>query len=156
MDSKTLELLRRDSKISIDREGRWHHDGALVENPKVAALFDRGIGRAAGGEPTLTVGSQWCYIDVADTLFVVRELIGAPDPHALPRLRLNDGLVETVDPLTLAFRGERDLYCRVKVGTELARFSRHATNAIAGMIDIGDDGVPFLRCGDRSFPIGVQ
>lgn len=124
-DPETLRLLRENSGLRLDRDGRFWHEGGLVEHPRVAALFHRGLGRADDGRPTLTVGHMWAYVAVDDVLYRVRRARCEQDGERLATctLLLDDGSDE---PLafgadTIALDEEGVLYVRVKNGREWAR-----------------------------------
>jgi len=56
-----LEALRRNSGIGLTREGRFTLYGRPLPNPRVEALFHRGL-EVRGDDVVLTVGSRWCYV----------------------------------------------------------------------------------------------
>ncbi len=149
VDDKTLNQLRENSRIRLDARGVFWHDGAPVTHPGIARLWHRGIGRAADGRLTLTVGDQWCFIEAEDAPYIVR-LLSLESNQVL--LRLSDETSETLD-LSTVTRGAGDvLYCRVKHGVFLARFSQAAQIALAPLV--GEDaGHFFLEIGGRRWPI---
>jgi hypothetical protein len=58
---------REDSGLVLDEEGRWFHDGAAVEHPRIAEAFHRGLERALDGRYLLRLGSDWCFVEVRGT-----------------------------------------------------------------------------------------
>ncbi len=74
MDPEILEALRRDSGIRLDAEGGFHHRGGPVANPRVQALFHRGLSVREDGEVVLTVGHRWCYVACAGVARFVEAL----------------------------------------------------------------------------------
>lgn len=134
-DESALMRLRENARLRLDREGRWWHEGQPVEHPRVAALFHRGLGRAPDGRYTLTVGPQWCFVEVEDAPYVVR---AARLDDAGAALTLSDASVERLDPATLTLGADGALRCLVKAGAMPARFSRQAQLALADAL--GDEG----------------
>src|SRR6187455_615956 len=72
----------RESSIVLDAQGRFWHDGALVEHPGMARAFAGWIGRHPdNGRFILSNDFDWTYFTVRDVpLFVrsVRAVGGAP------------------------------------------------------------------------------
>lgn len=129
MDPETLERLRENSGLRLDQEGRFWHEGVLVEHPKVALVFHKGLGRAADGRATLTVGRTWAYIEVEDVLYRVCQAVctGAGEVLESCTLRLDDASTEVLALTDGAVAiGDDVLYARVKNGSEWARFSPEA------------------------------
>lgn len=65
MDPEALDALRRGTGLSLSAEGVFELHGRPLENPRVVALFHRGVGLDGAGEVTLTVGARWCYLPCA-------------------------------------------------------------------------------------------
>ena len=150
-----LERLRELSGITLSLEGVFLHHGAVIENPKIQELFSQGIALNAQGRATLTVGPQWCYIEPEDTLYVVRGM--AMDKGQGPRIRLNDGTREVLQTDTVFLTESGALYCNVKEGRGLARFSRNAYHQISVFFEEvpGQSGIGLAVQGS-SFPVPVR
>lgn len=144
----------RESTIRIDREGRFWHDGRLVEHDGMARAFASWIGlHPDDGRFILTNGYDWSYFTVEDAPFVVQSVHHEDGPVTLS---LSDDTRERLDPETLCV-GERDaLYCRVKEGRFEARFSRSAQTAMAPLLVEGDDGAPLVEIGGRRRAVGPR
>ncbi len=146
-----LDYLRRNSKVRLDREGRWSMDDRPVEHPRVQRLFHRGLS-VEDGRPVLRVGTQWCYVQfVDDTAFFVERVRREGDVLVA---RLMD---ETEEPLpleTLSRSGETDIYCRLSGGRR-ARLLRDAALALAPfLVERNSEwGVEF---GSRFYPISEE
>lgn len=152
IDPERLDWIRRHSRIAIDREGRFSHDGRPVEHPRVNRLFHAGLRQGAGGEVTLHVGTQWCYVEsVADTAFFVVKAAVAADRV---RLVLADGSTEDLAPETLGRRGPEDVYCTLSGGRR-ARFLRDALAALAPHLE-ERDGAIGLALGSEFHPISLE
>jgi len=146
-----LDFLRRNSKVALDREGRWSMDGKPVEHPRVQRLFHRGVEVADGGFK-LRVGQQWCWIQfIADTAFFVEKARVDGDTVVLT---LADETEETLDPSTLTQGGEIDLYCTLSGGRR-ARFLRSALAALEPVLT-SVDGALAVRLGGAVHSIGKE
>lgn len=144
----------RESSIRLDREGRFWHDGALVEHAGMARAFAGWIAlHPDDGRFILTNGYDWTYFTVEDVPFFVRAVRVEGDQATLV---LSDGSEETLDAATLAV-GERDaLYVRVKGGRFEARFVPEAQNALAPLLCEGPSGQPALGVGGKIHVIGLR
>ncbi|MCA9522708.1 MAG: DUF1285 domain-containing protein [Myxococcales bacterium] len=152
IDPALLDILRRSSKLRLDREGRWTHDGEAIGNAKIVALFNRGLDVSERGEPILRVGSQWCYLEVEDTLYIVKDL----------RLRgealighLNDTRDVELDVDSFRYRDPQSVYCSI-AGGHRARLSRRALADLAAFLDRDADGGFCLRIGGRRHAISPE
>jgi|GEM_PF-1864445 len=74
MDPEKLEALRRNSGLALTRDGVWMWGTQLVENPRVQAMFHRGVGVRADGEVTLSIGHMWAYVACPGPAFFVAAL----------------------------------------------------------------------------------
>ena len=145
MDPAVIERLRENSHIRLDREGRFWHEGALVEHPRVALAFHKGLGRAPDGRPTISFGRTWCYIVAEGPLFQVRAALCTPAADDSLRsclLRLDDGSEEalSLSPGAVAADGEGVLHVRVKGGREWARLAPAAQAELGRWAAAGADG----------------
>jgi len=127
----------RESTIRLDGEGRFHHDGELVEHGKLADAMHRWISRHPDdGRYILTNGYDWTYFTVDDAPYIVRSLRATDDGDVL--LLLSDGTEEPWEPETTRIGAEDALYARVKAGARGgpfdAKFSRHAQLALAPLL----------------------
>src|SRR5215470_2377818 len=111
-------------KISFRRDGNWYSDDERIDNPRIALLFSRSIRRNPDGSYYLQVAEERAAIAVEDTPYVVKSIEG--DGERGFTLVLNDDEREELDPARLEVGADNVLYCRVKGGTERARFLRSA------------------------------
>lgn len=135
----------RESTIRLDAEGRFFHDGQLVEHPKLAAALHTWIGRHPDdGRYILTNGYDWTYFTVDDVPFFVRA-VRADDGDAV--LALSDGTEEPLDPSTVREGPQGELYLEVKAsapgGPFEAKFTRFAQMQLAPFLH-EDGGHPVL------------
>lgn len=141
-----LDFLRSNSKVRVDKEGRWSMDGRLVEHPRVQRLFHSSVSVGEDGRPVLRVGPQWCYVQfVDDTVFFVERIRRGPDDRLV--VVLADGAEEILRPESLTRRGETDVYCRLGNGHR-ARFLRDAVAGLAPWMS-EFEGMIGLQLGDR-------
>jgi len=119
----------RESTLALDGEGRFHHDGAVVEHPKLAQALHTWIARHPDdGRFILTNGYDWTYFTVEDVPYFVRSIDGE-DGDAV--LVLSDGSREPLDPATLRLGPRGALYLKVKGGTFDAKMTRFAQSQLA-------------------------
>ena len=124
-----LEKLRENSGIRIDREGQfWFREGP-VENEKVHDLFSSGLSVRPDGRTILTVGKQWCYVEVEDTPWIIQGV--RCDEQGVVLLRLNTGKTHELQAASLFLSTDGFLYCRIGERKTLARFSRPAFHRFA-------------------------
>jgi hypothetical protein len=145
LDPDEIERLRENSHIHLDGDGRFWHEGALVEHPRIALAFHRGLERAPDGRPALRIGRTWCYITADSTLYIARAALcteGSAGALAVCRVRLDDETEEDV-PLAngcVRIDPEGVLYVRVKEGREWARLRPAAQGALGVWVEQSGDG----------------
>jgi hypothetical protein len=126
--SDALELLRSQSGLSIDAEGRFLHRGEPITHARTLEVLWRSLERTADGRYLVRIGRESGYVVVDDAPYAVRG-IDLGDDGAPPVLFLSDGSREPLDPSTLAIGGDGVLRCSVK-GGHAARFGRSAQVAL--------------------------
>lgn len=103
----------RESTLRVDGEGRFFHDDAIVEHPKLAAALHTWIAKHPDdGRFILTNGYDWTYFTVDDVPFFVRSVRKDEENDAI--MTLSDGTEEALDPSTLRLGDRGDLYLQVK------------------------------------------
>ena len=153
----------RESSIVLDREGRFWHEGALVEHPKLAAAMHSWIGRHPDdGRFILTNGYDWTYFTVEGAPYLVRA-IRIEEGNVV--LCLSDDTEETWDPATSRVGQEGALSAQVHAtrpgGPFEARFTRYAQTSLAPLLvekvegGAGANGIA-LKIGDQTFVIPQQ
>jgi hypothetical protein len=153
----------RESTIVLDREGRFWHEGRLVEHAGLSAALHSWIARhPLDGRYILTNGYDWTYFTVEGAPYTVRAL--RPE-HDQVILLLSDGTEESWDPESTRTGSDGALYASVKAtahagavgaaGEPLeARFSRHAQTSLGPLLVEGD--VPAVRIAGRVHAIGAK
>lgn len=102
----------RESTLRLDGDGRFFHDGAIVEHAKLAEALHTWIARHPDdGRYILTNGYDWTYFTVDDVPFFVRS-VRIDDDDAV--LVLSDGSEEPLIPSRLRLGSRGALYLTVK------------------------------------------
>lgn len=145
----------RESTIRLDAEGRFFHDGALVEHAGLAAALHGWIARHPDdGRYILTNGYDWTYFVVDDAPYFVRSLRIEPERVVL---LLSDGTEEAWDPSTTRIAESGALYARVKAGAKggpfEAKLTRHAQLELAPIL-VEQGGRAAAKLGTRVVAIG--
>jgi hypothetical protein len=146
----------RESTIRLDADGVFHHEGAKVEHPGLAAAMHTWISRHPDdGRYILTNGYDWTYFTVEDAPYLVRAVCIGPADIAL---ELDDGTSERWDPATSSVSESGALYAKVKAGARggpyEAKFTRHAQHSLApALVEMG--GRAAVAIGGRVQAIGA-
>jgi len=135
----------RESSIVLDAEGRFHHDGALVEHPGMARAFASWIDlHPDDGRFILNNGYDWSYFRVEDVPFFVLGVREAENGSGL-WLRLSDGSESSLDPASLELGARGALYTTVKNAKFRARFMQAAQIALGPWLESEANGEIFLE-----------
>jgi len=140
------------STIRFGRDGRWYADEQPIANPRIARLFSQSVHRTGEGAYELRIAEERAPVTVDDTPYVVTG--AAVDADGTAWIDLNDGSRERLDPQTLAVGDGDVLYCRIKNGSEPARFLRAAYYQLADRIAADAGGGFVFRTAAGQFPIG--
>ena len=150
-----LEKIRR-SEISIDREGRFIHEGAEVTHEGLRRALFRWLDRLPppDGRYVLRLDERrFAYLeDVADTPLVAR---AARIDGGDVQLALSDGSEEPLDPTTLTVDDAGVLRAWVRGGRLEARLASSAA-AVVGELVTEADGRPRLQLGGQSVAIPTR
>lgn len=144
----------RESKIRIDRDGHFWHEGERIEHKGLAQGFARWIARDDSGRWILRNDLDWCFITVDDAPLVANSATVNHDDSTVV-LHLSDGTEGPLRLDTLLLRGEDRLYCTVHSAGILTRFSRAAAFAVLDNVSL-TDGHLTLRVGAIDHPLAVQ
>lgn len=153
-EDDALELLRTQSGLAVDEEGRFLHRGAPVTHARTLEVLWGSLARAPDGRWLVRIGRESGYVSVAETPWVVRG-VGGLDEGGAPWLLLPDGSREPLDPATLRVGADGVLRCAIRGGLP-ARFARaaHVTLGMALEEDPPGSGCFALTVGGRRWPIG--
>ena len=111
------------SNIRIDRDGLWYFEGKEIIRQDILSLFYASLHRDDDGY-YLEISGERQYLEVEDTVFLVRgaELVKQHEEVFL--IKLNDGTEEQLDLNTFRIAEGNIPYCLVKGGRFPARFLR--------------------------------
>lgn len=140
----------RESTIRLDGEGRFWHEGELVDHPRLRDAMHTWIARHPDdGRYILTNGYDWTYFIVDDAPYFV---VAVGDGGDTPLLQLSDATTEPFSPERVRIAETNALYTQVKAGAPggpyEAKFTRHAQASLAPWV-VDVDGAPALRIGER-------
>jgi hypothetical protein len=154
LDQATLELLREQSGLSIDLEGRLCHEGEPITHRRTLQVLWSSLERQPDGRYLVRIGRESGYVQVVDAPYGVR---GVTFEAGGPMLHLTDGTAERLDPATLTVDREGVLHSVVK-GDHRARFTRSAQIDLGLALeeDATTTGRFVLRLQGRTFPIAVE
>ncbi len=149
----------RESTLRLDGEGRFWHEGRLVEHAGLVAALRSWIARHPDdGRYILTNGYDWTYFTVDDAPYFVEALRAEP---ARVVLRLYDGTEEPWQPEATRIGGNGALYALVKRdargGPFEAKFSRHAQTSLEPLlVPLPEGDQPAVRMGGLLHAIGAK
>jgi len=140
---------RENSGIRLDRQGRWWHDGAPVEHPRIVEAFNRGLAPNGDGRFRLNFGGDWCLVEVEDAAYWVQAAVASAEQLTLT---LSDGTDEALAPDTLWLEPDGVLACQVKNGQAKARFGRQAQASLGEHL-VEEGGAFALALPGRRVPL---
>jgi hypothetical protein len=144
-------VFSRESKIRIDREGRFWHEGERVEHEGLTRAFAQWVRWDDESQRyQLKNDLDWCWITVDDAPLVVWSASVSEDGSV--RLSLSDGTTELLDVETLRVDREDVPYCTVRGGTLDARFLQAAAFSLLEHAEPDGDGWA-LALGPRRVPL---
>ena len=127
--------------LYLDKEGRWYHEGVEITHERTCSLFYQRLARESNGQYYIKIGEEYADVSIEDAPYVVRSL----QPVRVPgggisdyQVLLSDGSHEVLDPETLFVGDANVLYCMVKAGKHLARFSRSAYQVLCSGLGYDD------------------
>ena len=149
LDSAVLEMLRRDSGISLSADGVFHYRDAPVENTRVQALFHQGLSVREDGEVILSVGKMWAYVQVATVATFVAGL--RRDAQGL-HLRLRSGRTLLAATPVLASAPDARFYVWPGPGEGVSCFDASAHRALIGLLELREETLG-LTVGSKWCPV---
>jgi hypothetical protein len=146
----------RESTIRLDRTGRFFHDGALVEHPKLARALASWVSRHPDDRRyILTNGYDWTYFEVEDVPFFVHAVREQPDGI---HLELTDGSDEWLRPEQTRVLSDGGVVTAVKHqapgGPYEAKFQRAALVDLAECLE--EDASGHVRLTRSGLVLGVR
>lgn len=151
-------VAEQDFDIRIDRDGRWYHQGGLMQRPALVRMFASILTRLDDGSYWLVNPAERGRIEVEDAPFVATTMLAEGDGDG-QRVRFTTNLGEEVEldadhPLRLAegdMPGEPRPYLLVRGRLE----ARIARQAFYDLVDCAceEDGVMGVRSHGVFFPL---
>jgi hypothetical protein len=154
LDPATIELLREQSGLSIDLEGRLCHRGEPITHSRTLEVLWSSLERQPDGRYLVRIGRESGYVRIEDAPYGVR---GITFDQGVPLAHLTDGTVEPLDPSTLTVDGEGILHCTVHA-THRARFTRSAQVSLGLALEEDPEapGQFRLELGGRTFRVAQE
>ena len=146
--------------IRIDKEGVWYYKGKEIFRHEIVRYFYQNLKVDEKGRYIIELENDRCYLEVEDTPFIVKAVyrckVGAENEECI-YLLLSDQSLEKLACDTLLVGKDNVLYCSIKKGAFLTRFSRAAYYQIADFIeyDEGKDNY-FIAMNGRQFGIRTE
>lgn len=152
MTGDPLDLLREDSGLSIDADGRMLHRGEPITHARTLEVLWASLSRDPDGRYRVRIGRESAFVRVEDAPYAVRGLV--EDPGGPLLVLLSDGSREPLDPATLSVGPDGVLRCTVR-GGHAARFGRSAQVALGLALEESPPGSGryALTLGGRRYPI---
>lgn len=135
----------RESTIRLDGQGRFWHDDALVEHPRLSDALHQWISRhPENGRYILTNGYDWTYFTVDDVPYFVTSVSLTPTPT----LHLSDGSTEPFPESGYRIGRGDALYCAVKGGAYEARFTQSAQTSLEPLLGTDQEAI-YIQLGSK-------
>jgi hypothetical protein len=145
------------ASLFLDKEGRWFHEGVEITHGRTHLLFSKSIRRDPTGKYYVHVGPESAEVIVEDAPYTIRSVTLQEESDGPPMdyiLHLNDETQECLESGSLDVSEQNVMYCRVKGGTERARFLRAAYYQICAKLEYDEtDDRYWLPCRDREITI---
>jgi hypothetical protein len=140
----------------MDKDGVLYFNGTPIDDPWTLGFFHRNLRVDEDGRFVAICDGEYCYLSVEDAPYVVTDVVAvAGDKGAIERFDLIFGggsYRERLDPSTLMVGEGNVLYCRVRRGRFVARFSRRAYYELAKYVEFDNEPKRFfLRVGDGKY-----
>ena len=132
-----------ESDIKIDKEGIWYYCGAHMFRKEILCVFFENLHMDDCGRHFIELNGEIYYIDVEDTAFVVTAVFrtNARDcGRDRIEILLSDDSLEELDLQSLVVGRDNVMYCRIKDGRFVARFTRKSYYQLAELIEVDDTG----------------
>jgi uncharacterized protein len=143
-----LRDVSANTRIRIDKDGRWFYEENEIIHPTILKLFCDSLETDGYGRYRIIVENELCYIDVEDAPFIVRTIRG--DSECGLELLLNNQRTEPLDPETLFIGCDNIMYARLANGIPV-KFSRAAYYHLALMMEENETGFICLMVKGKSY-----
>ncbi|MCX7821846.1 MAG: DUF1285 domain-containing protein [Syntrophobacterales bacterium] len=140
--SNRTDLLKKSlmepSGITVDEEGNWFYHGNPIIREDILQLFYDHLRFIPGNGYVIEWDNAFHPIKVADTPFVVTRVDTEKGKQTIKSISITlkhlPNTVEILDPSTLFVGKDNILYCKIRNGSFVARFSRPAYYQVAELI----------------------
>lgn len=143
-------------RLFIDKEGRIFYQGVEVEDPQFAFTILRYLEKTPEGKYVAKFQGQDYLFDVEDVPYIVQDLALHKNQNGqLDQVDLIfvGGYTEILDPLTLHVAPSNVLYCQVRKGKFLARFTRKSYFHLSPFIQEDENHQYYLEIEHRRYRI---
>ena len=134
----------QDFDIRIDANGKWFHEGELIERERIVAMFANVLTRFDDGSYGLVTPAEWGHISVDDAPYLVTKM-EQDNSDDVSVIRLTTSLGDTVvldadHPLIMRHKdGEDRPYVMIRKGLD-ARINRSVYYQLAEQSIETEDG----------------
>lgn len=152
-DAAAIEALERfrHSGISLDREGRFWHEGEEIAHEGMRRTFHRWVDRLDDGRYVLRLDDKrYVYLEVEDLPVVIKSLRWDGDRAFV---KLPDEREEELDYAALRLRADGSAVTAVKQGRLGARLSPGAWSVLAERIESEGGDQAVLRAAGTRFTL---
>lgn len=147
-DNSNLRDVSATTRIRIDKDGHWFYEENEIIHPSILKLFCDSLELNKQGKYRIIVENEFCYVDVEDAPFIVRNIYG--DCECGLELFLNNLHSELLDPETLFFGNDNIMYAKLANGIPV-KFSRAAYYQLALMMEENETGGICLTVRGKSY-----
>jgi hypothetical protein len=145
-------------EIRIDKGGIWYCNGGEMKRQDIVQYFYQHLKRDNDGNYLIEIGNDFCIVSVEDAPYVIRSVAvscSKNDGQQCIVLSLTDGSSEELNHNIPLWTGSDNvMYCRVKRGEYVARFSRSAYYHLCEYAEYDTEREQyFINLINRSYPI---
>ncbi len=147
------------SDIKIDKDGIWYYQGAHMFRKDILCVFFEHLEIDDAGKYFIELNGEIYYIDVEDTPIVVVAVYlteSSSDGHEKLVILLSDDAMEDLDVNSVCVGDQNVLYCRIRQGKFLARFTRKSYYQLARFIEPDDAEKYYIVVNNNKYPIKTK
>lgn len=147
------------SDIKIDKDGIWYYQGAHMFRKDILCVFFEHLEIDDAGKYFIELNGEIYYIDVEDTPVVVVAVYlpeSASDGQKKLVILLSDDSMEDLDLGSVCIGDQNVMYCRIRQGKFLARFTRKSYYQLAQFIEPDDAEQYYIVVNNNKYPIKTK
>lgn len=145
-------MIERVYHYQIDTEGRLWHEGSEIIDPKVLKFFLRKMEKTPEGRLQVPCMGETNWVSAEDVPYVIQSIDIQGETCILHFL---GDYQEELNPKELWVGKENVLYCKVREGKFIARFSRKAYLDLSHYVEEKNSQY-FLKLGQQHYPIQLD